>query len=127
MPPGRQITYINTATSLSWLWGDIVCDRLYLQGKPPPSAVAEYMALLSSLSTVFDRWGLWASVRIIRTLIICNCVASLIQESPRTLRELINSDNASVSQVSVIIPILQMRRLSNGEIKQPAQGRSTER
>lgn len=39
----------------------------------------------------------------------------------------VNLDNVSVLQVNVIIPILQMRRPSNGEIKQPAQGRSTGR
>lgn len=95
MHPGRQITYISTATSLSLLWGDIACDRLYLQGKLPSNAVAEFIALPSSARTIFDEWVLWASVRIIRILIIYNHIALFIQVSQRTLPELINSDNAS--------------------------------
>lgn len=102
-----------------------MCDRLYLQGKLPSNAVAESIALPSAARTRFDRWAFWANVRIIRILIICNHMAPFIQASPRTLPKLINLDNASVLQVNVIIPILQMRRPSNGEIKQPAQGRST--
>lgn len=61
------------------------------------NAVAESIALAGSARTIFGRWILRVSIRILGILILGNCMAPFIERSQNTRADLINFDNASVS------------------------------